>query len=124
MVLLDAGMTSESSDSMGCVIVILFIPIFLYIYLAILVGNYANKNGHNGILYFLISILATPLIGYIVVALLGETNECREERIRRETAIRIEEEMKYRQQYGQYPPQQFPQAPLLPPQQNQQQTTL
>ena len=43
----------------------------------------------------------SPVVGIVIAALIGESQEKREERIRRETRIRMEEENRYRQQHKQ-----------------------
>lgn len=43
--------------------------------LCILVAMFANKKGRSGIVYFLLSIVISPLIGFIVVLILGDANK-------------------------------------------------
>lgn len=44
---------------------------FIWFILCVLVGILANKNNRSGILYFLISLILTPLVGLIIVLILG-----------------------------------------------------
>lgn len=48
----------------------------------------ANKRGRSNFVWFIFSILFSPLISMIFLALLGETDEKRHERIRDEETIR------------------------------------
>lgn len=82
--------------------VLLFIIFFgCYFGICALVGKYAKNRGRSFGWLFVISIFFGPLIGFIIAALLGESYSFREERIRRETRIRMEEEDRYRKQYYQ-----------------------
>ena len=56
--------------------------------LDICVGVYASKKGRSGIGWFFFSLFLSFLIGFIVVACLGETEEKRMERIYAEEATR------------------------------------
>lgn len=93
-------------DTTGMLIFIAIAFIVLAIYLAICacVGKYAKNRGRSFWLFFIIAIFLNPVIGFIIAALAGESNRYREERIRREVQIRMEEEQRYRQQFNQTPP--------------------
>lgn len=82
------------------ILAIIIIGIIIGGYLAICacVGKYAKNRGRSFWLFFIISIFLNPVIGFIIAALAGESNRYREERIRREVQIRMEEEQRYRQQ--------------------------
>lgn len=85
--------------------IILFLVIFGgYFTICACVGKYAKNRGRSFWLFFIISIFLNPVIGFIIAALAGESNIFREERIRREVRIRMEEERRYRQQYYENPP--------------------
>ena len=93
-------------DTTGMIIFIAVAFIALAIYLAICacVGKYAKNRGRSFWLFFIISIFLNPVIGFIIAALAGESITFREERIRRETQIRMEEEQRSRQQMQNYKP--------------------
>lgn len=100
-------------DIMFSIIALIFFLLLLLGYLGVcaLVGKYAKNRGRSFWLFFIISIFLNPVIGFIIAALAGESYSFREERIRRETQIRMEEEYRYRQQYYQAPPPYYPQEP-------------
>jgi MFS family permease len=43
---------------------------FVWILLAVLVGDFADRKGHRGRFWFGLSLISSPLIGFVVVALL------------------------------------------------------
>ena len=45
--------------------------VFLWFILAALVGWYAAKRGRTGVGYFLLSLLLSPLIGFLIVLIAG-----------------------------------------------------
>ena len=88
-----------TEDNFNIIFLITVLVFFLiYLGLCALVGKYAKNRGRSFWLFFIISIFANPIIGFIIAALAGESNSYREERIRREVQIRMEEEQRYRQQ--------------------------
>ena len=92
----------SSEDILG--IILGFIIIGGYFALCGCVGQYAQNRGRSFWLFTIISIFLNPIIGFIIAALAGESISFREERIRREVQIRMEEEYRCRQQYNQTPP--------------------
>ena len=104
---------NEKEDIMFSIILIggILLIILGYIGICAPVGKYAKNRGRSFWLFFIISIFLNPVIGFIIAALAGESYSFREERIRRETQIRMEEEYRYRQQYYQTPPPYYPQEP-------------
>ena len=88
-----------SEDVLVAVMGILLIILVFGGYLAICaaIGKFAKNRGRSFWLFFLISFF-NPIIGFIFAALLGESNSFREERIRREARILMEEQQRYRQQ--------------------------
>ncbi len=57
----------------GCAVTSFVIAIavsFLWIFLCGLVGDLADKRGHDGILWFFFSLFCSPVLGYLVVELL------------------------------------------------------
>ena len=46
--------------------------ITIWILFAVLVGAYAGNNGRSFGLYFLLSLLLSPLIGFIIAAVSGK----------------------------------------------------
>ena len=88
-----------SEDVLVAVMGILLIILVFGGYLAICaaIGKFAKNRGRSFWLLFLISFF-NPIIGFIFAALLGESNSFREERIRREARILMEEQQRYRQQ--------------------------
>ena len=95
-----------NEDITGIIIAIIVVVVILAIYLGICagVGKYAKNRGRSFWLFFIIAIFLNPVIGFIIAALAGESNSYREDRIRREVQIRMEEEQRYRQQYYENPP--------------------
>lgn len=49
--------------------------VFFWLILAILVGVFASKRGRSGILWFLISILTSPLIGVLILLLCNDLSK-------------------------------------------------
>ena len=43
---------------------------FVWMLLAALVANFADRKGRSGILWFGLSLICSPLVGFVVVALL------------------------------------------------------
>lgn len=88
-----------SEDDFGAVAGILLAILVLGGYIAICaaIGKFAKNRGRSFWLLFLISFF-NPIIGFIFAALLGESNSFREERIRREARILMEEQQRYNQQ--------------------------
>ena len=95
-----------SEDELAIILAILLglIVIGGYIAICACVGKYAKNRGRSFWLFFIIALILNPVIGFIIAALAGESNSFREERIRREVQIRMEEEQRYRQQFNQTPP--------------------
>lgn len=108
-ILLQVQQISEDYTGMIIAIIVLLIILAIYLGICALVGKYAKNRGRSFWLLFIISIILNPVIGFIIAALLGESNSFREERIRRETQIRLEEEQRYRQQHSETPPPYNPQ---------------
>jgi MFS family permease len=48
---------------------------FVWILLAALVGNFADRKGHSGALWFGLSLICSPLIGFLVMALLPSADD-------------------------------------------------
>lgn len=101
----------QTSDITFDIIFFVIPLIFLLIYLVFcaLVGKFAKNRGRSFWLFFILSIFLDPVVGFIIAALAGESNSYREERIRHEVQIRMEEEQRYRQQHNQTPPPYNPQ---------------
>ena len=85
-------------------LIIALVLLLIYLGVCALVGKYAKNRGRSFWLFFIISIIVDPVVGFIIAALAGESNSYREERIRREVQIRLEEEQRYRQQHSETPP--------------------
>ena len=102
-ILLQVQQTSD--DTIGMIfLVTLLVLLLIYLGFCALVGKYAKNRGRSFWFFFIISIFLDPVVGFIIAALAGESNSYREERIRREVQIRLEEEQRYRQQFNQTPP--------------------
>ena len=70
-----------------------FLFIFLifavgYVLLCVLVGHLASKRGRSSLGWFLFAFFFSPLLGALLVALLGETDAHRHARIIEEETIR------------------------------------
>ena len=63
-----------------------------YLLLCHLVGKYAKNRGRNYWLFFFVALVLNPLIGIIIAAILGETDDFRQEQIRREVKNALEQE--------------------------------
>lgn len=63
-----------------------------YLLLCHLVGKYAKNRGRNYWLFFLVALVLNPLIGIIIAAILGETDDFRQAQIRREVKNALEQE--------------------------------
>ncbi len=48
---------------------------FVWIFLCGVVGDLADKRGHDGILWFFFSLFCSPVLGFLVVALLPSAND-------------------------------------------------
>ncbi len=42
----------------------------LWLFLSAAVGNFADRRGHSGTIWYLFSLLCSPIVGFLVVALL------------------------------------------------------
>lgn len=62
--------------------------VFLWIAFAVLVGVFASKRGRSGIVAFLLAILFSPLLIFVLYLVLGESARGRERRIIEEERIR------------------------------------
>lgn len=49
--------------------------IVFWLLLAVLVGVYASSKGRSGVGYFLLAVLLSPLIGFIIVLVLSPITE-------------------------------------------------
>lgn len=76
------------------VIAIVAIIIAIVIFLSVIVVKMANKRGRSAFGWFLLSLIISPFLCMLFLALLGETDEKREERIIEEEQLRN----KYRNQ--------------------------
>jgi len=68
---------------------------FIWIVLAALVGLYASKQGRSGFGGFLVGLVVSPLIGFIVYLVLGESPNKSRDRIMEEERIRAEARKRY-----------------------------
>ena len=62
----------------------------------IIVGRAASNRGRSGFGYFFLSLILSPLIGFIIILVLGENKNIRTERIYEEAEIRESVAEKYR----------------------------
>lgn len=78
------------SGVLGTIFAIFFVAIILavIICLYVIVGKMANKRGRNAAGYIILSLFTSPFIVMIILAILGETDDKREERIIEEEEIR------------------------------------
>ena len=51
------------------------IIIFFWVVFCILVASYANSKGRSGLAYFLLAVILSPLIAFIILAAAGDSNE-------------------------------------------------
>ena len=99
--------TKVETGSQDWIFALILIGVFaFYILLCVLVGRYAKKHSRTFWGFFFLSFFLSPFWGIIIAIIVGgETKKQREERIRRETEIRMQVENQYRQQfYSQTPP--------------------
>lgn len=74
---------------------LVFVPVWVFptwIILCILVGFYAKKNGRHGFGYFILSVLLSPLVGFIILLIIGDTQENKKKKIREN--IKLQNEVK------------------------------
>lgn len=69
-----------------------------YVYICHLIGKYSQRHGRNYLLLFFISFFISPIMGFIIAALMGESEEYRYERIKKETEYRVQIENQIRKQ--------------------------
>lgn len=69
---------------------------FLTIYFAVCwpIGFLADQRGRNFLGWTILSMIFSPIIGFVLVLAFGETEDKREARIRKEARIWFEEEQK------------------------------
>ena len=72
---------------LGAIIIAILLVIF-YLLLCVVPMSMAKKRGRSRFGWFLLSAFTSPLVGMILLAFLGETDERRRERIREEEEIR------------------------------------
>ena len=106
---------TETGTTDDLMIAAILIGIFLfYILLCVLVGRYAKKHSRSFWGFFILSLILSPLWGFIIAIIAGgETAKQRERRIRQEAEIRMQVENQYRQQYARTP------SPMPSPDENQ-----
>ena len=102
----DSYTNIESGNQDWIFALILLGVLAFYILLCVLIGRYAKKHSRTFWGFFFLSFFLSPFWGIIIAIIVGgETQKQREERIRRETEIRMQVENQYRQQfYSQTPP--------------------
>lgn len=64
--------------------------ILIWLIFSPLVGVYAHKRGRSGILAFLVAVILSPLLAFLIYAILGETRKAKENRILEEERLRAE----------------------------------
>lgn len=62
---------------------------FFYIILCIIITVYADKNGRNGFLAFLVSLILSPAIGLLIYILAGKSTKIRVREIIQDEKIRV-----------------------------------
>ena len=93
----------EGTKGIILVMLLYCIVIGLYIWLCYEVGKYAERRGRSYWLFFFISLILNPIIGYIIAALIGESDEIHAEQIRREVKNALEQERNNHPQATQEP---------------------
>ena len=68
--------------------IIILILIIFYTIPSIIVGAAASNRGRSGVGYFFVSIIFSPIIGFIILLVLGDNNKIRTERIKEDAEIR------------------------------------
>jgi len=53
----------------------LFVNFLIWLLLSVMVGFYANNKGRSGIIFFLISLFLTPVLGIIIAVLFSSNVE-------------------------------------------------
>lgn len=83
-------------DTMYAVLVLLLLLYLLILFLLSLVPAYmADKRGRSYVGWLIFSMLFSPILGIILVACLGETEERRRDRILEEEEFKHEIERRY-----------------------------
>ena len=78
-------------------------PIIIFLVFCIVVGAAASNRGRFGFGYFLLSLILTPLITFIILIILGNSKKIRRERIREEAEIRENVAQVYKDVNSNYP---------------------
>lgn len=63
------------------------ITLIVWIVFSFMVMSYASSKGRSGCGWFIFSIMFSPLIGFIIVAILGETDEKHIETLKKDMAV-------------------------------------
>ena len=63
------------------------ITLIVWIVFSFIVMSYASSKGRSGCGWFIFSIMFSPLIGFIIVAILGETDEQHIETLKKDMAV-------------------------------------
>ena len=69
-----------------------FLFIGVYLWLCYEVAKYAERRGHGFWLFFFISLFLNPVVGYMIAAVVVESDDINAERIRREVKNALEQE--------------------------------
>ena len=63
------------------------ITLIVWIVFSFMLMSYASSKGRSGCGWFIFSIMFSPLIGFIIVAILGETDEQHIETLKKDMAV-------------------------------------
>lgn len=85
---LDEPSFYEPKDTYVAAYIIVILLFIFYLLLCVIPMSMAKKRGRSRFGWFLLSVFTSPLVGMILLAFLGETDERRRERIREEEEIR------------------------------------
>jgi len=66
----------------------MIIGLILWFIFCIIVGAAASNRGRSGFGYFILSLILSPLISFIILIALGDNKKIRRERIREEAEIK------------------------------------
>lgn len=75
-------------------IIIVIIVLTIYILFSIVASNMATKRGRNAFAWFLLALFISPFLSYLILFLLGETEEAQRQRIIRDELWRKEAGLK------------------------------
>lgn len=79
---------STTGPGSGLAVFVILFFIAAFILLALIAAKMASKRGRNSGVWFFLAILISPFLAYLILFLIGETEEAHRQRILQEEAWR------------------------------------